>query len=307
MIYKITILRVVELMAHQSMNNAPLSLLDKKQGVERDMFQGTPDRAQFRHLPQQPGIELYQAHIARCSFEPHSHDAFGIGTIDAGAERFRYRGAQHVAAQDSLVLMNPDELHTGQAVTDEGWRYRMIYIDPAQLEALTGEKGWWFTEVVRHDPRAAQQLSAVLAALWRPHDALACDGLIATLIDVLRPFARIAQPLAAEAAPRFDRVKHYLNDNYAQPVTLAQLAEVAALSPYHFLRRFKAEFHVTPHQMLMAIRLQRAKQMLCRGVPAAQVAIAVGLTDQAHLTRGFAQRYGITPVRYQKQVRPSGV
>ncbi|HCB0990024.1 TPA: helix-turn-helix transcriptional regulator, partial [Klebsiella variicola subsp. variicola] len=34
----------------------------------------------------------------------------------------------------------------------------------------------------------------------------------------------------------------------------------------------------------------------------AEVAIAVGLTDQSHLTRAFTQRYGITPVRYQKQV-----
>lgn len=287
------------------MNSPPVSLLDKKEGVERDMFRGTPDRAQFRHLPQQPGIELYQAHIARCSFEPHTHDAFGIGTIDAGAERFRYRGAHHVAAQDSLVLMNPDELHTGQAVDADGWRYRMIYIEPTQLDALTGEKGWWFSDVVRHDPLAAQQLSQLLAHLWRTQDALASDCLMSTLIDVLRPFARVAQPQSSEAAPRFDQVKHYLHDNYAQSISLAQLANVAALSPYHFLRRFKAAFHVTPHQMLTAIRLQRAKQLLSRGLPAAQVAAAVGLTDQAHLTRCFAQRYGITPVRYQKQVNPT--
>jgi transcriptional regulator GlxA family with amidase domain len=67
---------------------------------------------------------------------------------------------------------------------------------------------------------------------------------------------------------------------------------------------FKAHFHVTPHQMLMAIRLWRAKQFLTSGMPAAQVALASGLTDQAHLTRAFSQRYGITPVRYQKQVTP---
>ena len=87
-----------------------------------------------------------------------------------------------------------------------------------------------------------------------------------------------------------------------RPITLDELAQVAALSPYHFQRQFKAHDHVTPHQMLMAIRLWRAKAFLTHGMPAAEVAIAVGLTDQSHLTRAFTQRYGITPVRYQKQV-----
>ncbi|MEI7343968.1 helix-turn-helix domain-containing protein, partial [Pectobacterium brasiliense] len=52
------------------------------------------------------------------------------------------------------------------------------------------------------------------------------------------------------------------------------------------------------------IRLYEAKQMLTRGMAAAHIAVAVGLTDQAHLTRTFAQRYGVTPIRYQKQVYP---
>ena len=52
----------------------------------------------------------------------------------------------------------------------------------------------------------------------------------------------------------------------------------------------------------MAIRLWRAKDFLTRGLPAAEVAAATGLTDQSHLTRAFTRRYGITPVRYQKQV-----
>ncbi|RLR18459.1 AraC family transcriptional regulator, partial [Sodalis-like symbiont of Bactericera trigonica] len=53
-------------------------------------------------------------------------------------------------------------------------------------------------------------------------------------------------------------------------------------------------------------RLSQAKRMLARGgMPAADVAAAAGLTDQAHLTRAFELRYGTTPVRYQKQVLPT--
>jgi len=271
------------------------------QGVPAQ-FSDEKDRAQFRHLEGLPGVELYHAHISRYAFEPHTHEAFGIGTIVAGAERFRYRGVQHLAPAQSLVLMNPDELHTGESAAEEGWQYRMIYIEPQQLEALTGEKGWWFTDAVRFDPQRATQLSGLLAGLWQAPDPLARDSLLLSLTELLRPHARIAEKLPAEAQHRFDLVKDSLRENLADTHSLAELASLVSLSPYHFQRQFKAHFHVTPHQMLMAFRLYHAKTLLTQGISAANVAVMVGLSDQAHLTKTFAGRYGITPARYQKQV-----
>lgn len=270
------------------------------QGVP-ESFIDERDSARFRHLPQLPGVELYHAHISRYAFEPHTHEAFGIGAIESGAERFRYRGTQHVAPAYSVVTMNPDEIHTGQAETADGWRYRMIYLEPDLLEQITGVRHWWFKDVTRHDPLRSQQLCQLIYGLWHTDDPLAQQGLLLDLIDTFRPLARHA-PALREGAHRFERVRDYLHDNYMRPVTLDELANVASLSPYHFQRQFKAHFHVTPHQMLMAIRLWRAKAFLTHGMPAAEVAAAAGLTDQSHLTRTFARRYGITPVRYQKQV-----
>ncbi|MGZ0752745.1 AraC family ligand binding domain-containing protein [Kluyvera sichuanensis] len=270
------------------------------QGVP-EQFSDEKDSARFRHLAQVPGVELYHAHISRYAFEPHTHEAFGIGVIEAGAERFRYRGTQHVAPVHSVVTMNPDELHTGEAETADGWRYRMIYLQPDLLEEVTGVRHWWFDDVTRHDPQRSLLIGRQIHALWHTDDPLAQKGLLLDMIDTFQPLACHA-PVLAEGAHRFAHVRDYLYDNYMHPITLDELANVAALSPWHFQRQFKAHFHVTPHQMLMAVRLWRAKEFLTHGMPAAEVAAATGLTDQSHLTRAFTQRYGITPVRYQKQV-----
>ncbi|OAT76364.1 AraC family transcriptional regulator [Mangrovibacter phragmitis] len=271
------------------------------QGVP-DHFTDERDTASFRQFSALPGVELYHAHISRYAFEPHTHEAFGIGTIEAGAERFRYRGTHYVAAVNSLVTMNPDELHTGEAETPDGWRYRMIYLEPAQLAEITGIDQWWFNDVERCDALRAAQTGRLIGALWSAETPLAQQSLLLDLIDTIRPYASHGRLPGSMNAPRFDQVRHYLHDNYMHPVTLGELAQVAALSPYHFLRQFKAQYHVTPHQMLMAIRLWRAKLFLAQGMPAAEVASATGLTDQSHLTRTFSQRYGLTPVRYQRQV-----
>lgn len=261
------------------------------------------DAVEFRRPGHREGVELYRAHIVRHAFEPHTHEAFGLGAIESGVERFRYRGADHLAPADSLVLMNPDELHTGRAETDGGWRYRMVYLDVDVVERISGERGWHFGEAVGHDAPRARRVGALLQRLWQADEPLAFDSLLHTLLAEFRSHARVARESPAEGALRFAPVVDYLRAHLDRRLTLDELAAVAGLSPFHFLRRFKAQYHVTPQQMLMALRLFEAKRLLAAGEPAAQVAAATGLTDQAHLTRTFARRYGVTPARYQRQVR----
>ena len=114
--------------------------------------------------------------------------------------------------------------------------------------------------------------------------------------------ARRAAPARDGALPRFASVIEHLRARLAERVTLDELAAVAGLSPFHFQRQFKRAHHASPQQMLMALRLFEAKRRLAAGDMPADVAAAVGLADQAHLTRAFARRYGVTPARYQQQL-----
>lgn len=265
-------------------------------------FDHPADRAEFRRPAHRAGVELYRAHIVRHAFEPHTHDAYGLGAIAAGVERFRYRGTEHLAAAGSVVLMSPDELHTGRAETEGGWRYRMLYLDAQLLQAVTGDGVWHFDAAVLHEPRLAAQVGQRLGALWQAQDALAFDSHLYELLALLRPRVGACTTRPAAAPQRFSTVIDYLQAHLAAPVRLEQLAAVAGLSPFHFQRSFKASHGATPHQMLMALRLLRAKQRLANGDKPADVAAAVGLADQAHLTRAFVHRYGVTPALYARQV-----
>lgn len=261
------------------------------------------DRAEFKRPAHRDGVELYRAHIVRHTFDPHTHEAFGLGAIESGVERFRYRGSDHLAPAGSLVTMNPDELHTGRAETDGGWRYRMVYVDADVVERVSGDRGWHFGDAVGHDAPRARRVAALLDALWRADEPLAFDSLLHTLLAEFRSHARSARTAAPEGALRFAPVVDYLRAHLDRRLTLDELAAVAGLSPFHFLRQFKARYHATPQQMLMALRLFEAKRLLAAGDAPAEVAAATGLADQAHLTRAFARRYGVTPARYQRQTR----
>lgn len=271
-----------------------------------DLFEHASDRAQFKQPAHRAGVELYRAHIVRHAFEPHTHEAYGLGVIDAGVERFRYRGSDHLAPPQSLVLMNPDVLHTGRAETAHGWRYRMAYLDAAVVRDVIGQAGWTFCAPVLEDAASVRRASIALQALWTATSPLAFDGALLDLLQAVQPHARTTGagtpegPRGPDAA--LQRALDLMHDRLADPLSLADLAAAAGLSPFHFQRRFKAHHGATPHQMLMALRLYRAKRQLAAGLAPAQVAADVGLVDQAHLTRRFAGMYGVTPARYQRDI-----
>lgn len=274
-----------------------------------DRFEDPIDRAEFRRPAHRAGVELYRAHIVRHSFAPHAHEGCGVGVVDRGVERFRHRGGTHRAGPGSLVLMNADELHTGDSETPDGWRYRMLYLDPGLLAELTGSRQASFAEVVAHDPEGAGRVHRLLGALWAAlEDPLAFDD---HLLALAAPLQRhLAAPTSAEVGgsrraatdPTLQRAAERLADQSAARHTLDELAAESGLSPFQFLRRFKAAHGVTPHEWLMARRMAEAKRRLARGEAPADVAATVGLADQPHLTRRFAQMYGVTPARYQRQL-----
>ena len=203
-----------------------------------DTFEHPLDAAEFKRPRTAPAMELYLRPIVRHAFEPHTHEAYGLGAIEAGVERFRYRGEEHLAPADTLVLMNPDELHTGRAETAAGWRYRMAYLDAPLLEELSGERGWWFAEAVGRDAASARRTTRLLRQLWHANEPLAFDALLQDPGRRAAPVARRATPARARAAAlrAGDRAD-------ARAAGRAHHAGGAGrrggLSPFHFQRQFK--------------------------------------------------------------------
>ena len=98
-----------------------------------------PGRQSHARPPLAAGVELFHADFSGQPFGRHSHDAFAIGAILQGIGGYQCRGARHALAAGTLSLMNPEEPHTGHAIS-ERLVYRMLYVEEARLPALLGRK-----------------------------------------------------------------------------------------------------------------------------------------------------------------------
>lgn len=94
-------------------------------------------------------------------------------------------------------------------------------------------------------------------------------------------------------------VEEYIDAHLDQNVALADLAEVANLSEFHFARLFKQTTGLSPHQFVIHQRVERAKRLIAAGRHTlAQIAIDVGFSDQSQLNRHFKRLVGVTPKRF---------
>lgn len=102
--------------------------------------------------------------------------------------------------------------------------------------------------------------------------------------------------------PQLRRLDAYIQEHLAQDISLKTLADLAGVSPFHFLRLFKRTTRLTPHRYLLERRLERARELLRQGsLSLAEVAVEVGFCDQSHLTLHFKRAYGLTPGEFRRQ------
>jgi AraC-like DNA-binding protein len=111
-----------------------------------------------------------------------------------------------------------------------------------------------------------------------------------------------SQPIARHLL----RAKDLADARFAEPLTVADLAGSARLSPAHFSREFRRAFGETPHAYLLTRRLERAAAMLrMTDRSIADICTAVGLSSLGSFTTTFTRVYGKSPTSYRAGLPPA--
>jgi AraC-like DNA-binding protein len=259
--------------------------------------------AAHRDLP----LDLLDARFVHHRFAPHAHEEFSIGVCAEGVEVLDYRGAKWHASPGTVVILEPDEPHTGYSAIPEGFAYRAMY-PAAALVAESGLAAPHFPVPVVADPELACALRAAHVALATGADRIEAETRLSTGLATL--LARHAEPGPRRTGrPPGHRVARAtmarLTDELLDPPSLADIAAEFGLSRFQLLRAFQSEVGMPPYAWLAQYRVNRARGLLVEGHRPAAVAALVGFADQAHLNRWFRRVVGVTPGSFRNSVQDS--
>lgn len=263
--------------------------------------------ADYFHFKELGGLELLKAQYHHTQFSKHAHEGYCIGVIEEGAQSFYRGGTLHIAPKGDIILVNADEIHTGSSAVASGWKYRAIYPTPEMLLDLgrdfyvSNNSVPWFPSAVVNDIGLAQQISLLFDLLEQKDNFLLKESLyLSTLARLIFKHSRtkFSPMVLPEAQNKIDWIKELMRCTPEKEYSLNELADLAGLSAWHFLREFKKNTGLPPHSWLVQLRLQKARKLLKEGQSLALTAQNCGFSDQSHFHRHFKRAMGVTPLQY---------
>lgn len=257
--------------------------------------------------PNEPGrLERIEAFFSGFGFTPHRHDTYAVGCTLAGIHRFNYRKSARYSLPGNIVVVHPDELHDGEAGSDAGFRYRIIYIEPARLQsALGGQPLPFIGEGVSRDPRLQRTTQALLRSMNRPLEELEEED---ALFDLAQALAATAGARSGRRCVDFqaaERARDYIESSLERTITLQELEVASGRDRWGLSRDFRALYGTSPYRYLTMRRLDQVRRQLICGIAPAEAALTAGFSDQSHMNRHFKQTYGLSPVHWLRLTRPA--
>jgi AraC-like DNA-binding protein len=243
-----------------------------------------------------------------CTCGPRDHEAeeltaaSSLALVLAGSFVVRDRHGTSLLSEGSYLLVSAGHCFACSHRHGEGDRCLSFRFETELFGRIAHDAGGK-AEFAHNRLSPVRPLAALTArarqAMAQPAmmEELALE-LAGTAIELAGHTRRVAAPSPHEG--RMSAVLRYMAAHSAEQHTIAALATMAKLSPYHFLRSFKSVTGVTPHQWLLRARLQTAAGKLAlTKAPVTEIALDVGFDDLSNFTRTFRAEFGASPRQYR--------
>ncbi|WP_172592231.1 AraC family transcriptional regulator [Subtercola boreus] len=211
-------------------------------------------------------------------------------------------GTTHRVGPGQALVIPPGTAHAYGADPDDPWTLWWMHLAGDDLVDLLGVTTLTASSPVREltDPfRISELVDESVRALEH-------DQTDASLLAAAGAAWHLLSLLASERSPQsprlsaIDRAREHLRKNFAEDVSIADLAAVARLSPSHFAALFRQQTGTTPLRYQVQLRMARARELLdTTDLAVATVAGMAGYSDPFYFSRQFKALHGTTPLRYR--------
>lgn len=235
------------------------------------------------------------------------HDGLTIGIVLAGSFHYRSAAGPALLYPGAPLLGNPGACFECGHEHSRGDHCLSLHFDPdayAEIAHRRGQAATGFRHGMLPALASTERALQPLLGRLRERDPLALEQ---SVLEFAAAVAGLLQgdPPATRAPSALDQrrlatVLHYMQEHASEALDLDQLAALACMSKYHFLRSFRARLGITPHQWLLQRRLARACDLIRAGHPIADAAYRAGFSDLSTFNHQFRRCYGMVPGRLRE-------
>lgn len=226
------------------------------------------------------------------------YDSFLLMMITDGHCSVIQNGKENTAVAGQIALIDCYAPH--QYLSDIGWTSVWLHFDGPlcrnYYEYIVNAHG----NIITPSPSSIRKLTDIYYVFCsgRPVIEAEISNDISSILADLLPDCQ--KETASSIKPSLSNTVSYINEHFAEPLTLNQLAGLSSLSPYYFTRLFTDQTGMTPHQYLISVRLNAAKFLLkTTDLPVKEIAFSCGFNSESGFCTSFRKREHLTPSEYR--------
>lgn len=217
------------------------------------------------------------------SYPLHNHSGtFSIGLILTGSIKLQKAGKQHIYKAGQTFLIPPYLPHSLDSLGKSSLLTICINknkFSEVNISKLIKRISFLYTKILKLGFFNNKQL------LLLKENMIYCKNYF---------------PVHNSVSPQIKQLRQTLEAKPEITINIEKMAESAYMSKYHFIRKFKKETGLTPHQFQIQNKIRKAQRIFKRKKDISEVALETGFFDQSHFTRYFKKTTGLTPAVYKK-------
>lgn len=251
-------------------------------------------------------VEAYRFKGVMQKFPNHFHEYYVIGYIESGKRRLSCKNNEYTIGAGDLVLFNPMENHTCEQIDQNTLDYRCINIKPEIMKKavheITGREYLpQFSQPVAFDSEQSSLLCELHQNIMEEQDDFKKEETFLFLIEQLLDEYTLpySESIESYLNTEIKEVCTYIEEHYAEHITLDDLSKIAKMNKYSLLRSFTRIMGITPYRYLETVRINVAKKLLENGTEPIEAAMETGFVDQSHFSNFFKEFIGLTPRQYK--------
>ncbi len=255
-------------------------------------------------------------HVNYCGFEdcypgyqfgPHTRTSHLLHVVFSGKGSYHIRSYDYEVSSGQIFYIPPGVQTVYRADDETPWSYGWVGFSGYHSEVLLSQMG--FTDdryVISLDN--TEPLHGYIDKIMQTHKLTYSNELYRTA-ELLNFFAYAIEHTQVRhihtlnySKSEYARIAvRYLDSNYMHRIKIAELADYIGIDRSYLTKIFCEEYHLSPQEYLIRLRLEKAEQMLKNSsLPITQVAFHVGYEDPLAFSKMFKQRRSISPTEYRK-------
>lgn len=245
----------------------------------------------------------------------HAHPFHELYFLISGRRRYFVSHTIYDVAPGNLVFIPKEQLHRTLSFGNKGYERYVVYFsedDHAAFIDAVGQDAFdrlmqsgcvhLPSGIVRQVQQTLKQIDQELASPGTYTKAVASHLLQDVLLTALRHGTK-TEPFHGESADKIQQVARYINEHYAEPLSLADAARLAHMEHTYFSKRFRALTGFGFHEYLTQTRLRQAECLLQESrLTLGEIAECCGFSNSNYFGDVFRRWKGVSPSQYRRSL-----